>query len=80
MDREYLDLDPQDYVKIDPKFYRPAEVNLLLADPSKAQSDLDWHPQTQLRELVEMMVDHDLELAHRECAQTKLDLSGKRAA
>ena len=77
---EYLDLDPQDYVKIDPKFYRPAEVNLLLADPSKAQSDLDWHPQTQLRELVEMMVDHDLELAHRECAQTKLDLSGKRAA
>ncbi len=61
-----LGLDPQKYVVIDPRFYRPAEVNLLLADPAKAQAKLGWSPRTNLSELVRMMVDHDLHLAQRE--------------
>jgi GDPmannose 4,6-dehydratase len=61
-------LDSRDYVIIDPKFYRPAEVNLLLADPSKARRQLNWVPQTDLQQLVEMMVQHDLCLAQAELA------------
>ncbi|MDG2381519.1 MAG: GDP-mannose 4,6-dehydratase [Pirellulaceae bacterium] len=69
---DYLDLDPEQYVVIDPKFYRPAEVNLLLANPSKAKENLNWEPKTQLRELVEMMVDHDLELTQQELAMPQI--------
>ncbi len=64
----YLGLDSQQYVVIDPKFYRPAEVNLLLADPTKAKRQLGWVPRTDLSQLVQMMVDHDLELARAEAA------------
>ena len=54
------------YVVSDPKFYRPAEVDLLLADPSKARRELGWTPTVGFRELVAMMVDADLErLARR---------------
>ncbi len=59
-----LGLDPEEHVVIDPRFYRPAEVNLLLADPAKAKSKLGWEPKTDLPTLVQMMVDHDLQLAH----------------
>ncbi|HBE70956.1 MAG TPA: GDP-mannose 4,6-dehydratase [Planctomycetaceae bacterium] len=59
-------LDPADYVVIDPQFYRPAEVELLLADPSKAKAELGWVPKTDLKQLVGMMVENDLELAERE--------------
>ncbi|MGI8818930.1 MAG: GDP-mannose 4,6-dehydratase, partial [Gemmatimonadales bacterium] len=45
----------------DPRFVRPAEVDLLLADPSKAKKDLGWAPKVQFSELVAMMVDADLE-------------------
>ncbi len=62
----YLDLNPVDHMVIDPQFYRPAEVNLLLADPSKARTRLGWEPKTELRDLVRMMVDHDLRLARAE--------------
>ena len=58
----YLDLDWNDHVVIDPEFYRPAEVQLLLADPSKAEKKLGWEPRTDFTELVEMMVDADLEI------------------
>ena len=58
-----LGLDPADHVVIDPRFYRPAEVNLLLADPAKAKAKLGWEPRTDLATLVRMMVDHDLQLA-----------------
>jgi GDPmannose 4,6-dehydratase len=62
----YLGLDSRQHVVIDPNFYRPAEVNLLLADPSKARRKLNWVPKTDLRQLVQMMVEQDLELARAE--------------
>ena len=56
-----VNLDYRDYVVQDPRFYRPAEVDLLISDPSKARSVLGWEPQVSFRELVEMMVDADLQ-------------------
>jgi GDPmannose 4,6-dehydratase len=56
----YQDLDWQRYVKQDPRFNRPAEVDLLVADPSKAKRELGWEPTVRFRELVRMMVDADL--------------------
>jgi GDPmannose 4,6-dehydratase len=53
-------LDYQDYVVQDERFYRPAEVDLLVADPGKARSILGWEPDVNFKELVEMMVDSDL--------------------
>ena len=62
----YAELNPDDHVRIDPKYLRPAEVDLLLADPSKAHEELGWKAQISFDELVETMVDHDVELATRE--------------
>jgi len=59
-------LDYNDYVEIDPRYFRPAEVDLLLGDPTKAKQKLGWEPKTSFEELVNMMVDHDLDLAQRE--------------
>lgn len=56
----HVGLNWRDYVVIDPKFYRPAEVDLLVADPSKATQELGWQPKVTFRELVAMMVDADL--------------------
>jgi len=53
-------------VEIDPRYFRPAEVDLLIGDPSKAKAKLGWEPKVQLPELVKMMVEYDLELAKRE--------------
>jgi GDPmannose 4,6-dehydratase len=47
-------------VRINPQFYRPAEVELLIGDPSKAKADLGWEPTTTLEELCAMMVDADI--------------------
>jgi GDPmannose 4,6-dehydratase len=58
---ERVGLDWTKYVVQDPKFYRPAEVDLLLADPSRAKAELGWAPRTTFEELVQMMVDADLE-------------------
>ena len=63
---EYLELDWNDYVEIDPRYLRPTEVNLLLGDWSKAKNLLGWKPKTSCRELAELMVDYDLELARNE--------------
>ena len=63
-----LDLDWKDYVKHDPRYERPAEVELLLGDPSKAKRQLGWEPKVKFKELVEIMVDADLELARQELA------------
>lgn len=57
----YVDLDYNDYVVVDPKFYRPAEVDLLISDPSKAREDLGWERKVSFKGLVEMMVQSDLE-------------------
>lgn len=54
--------DWERYVKIDQRFFRPAEVDLLVGDASKAKEQLGWEPKVSFRDLVTMMVDHDLEL------------------
>jgi GDPmannose 4,6-dehydratase len=53
-------------IEVDPKYFRPAEVDLLLGDPTKAKRALGWSPKTDLDALVAMMADADLELAERE--------------
>ncbi|PWH12194.1 MAG: GDP-mannose 4,6-dehydratase [Anaerolineae bacterium] len=58
----YVGLNYQDYVVQDPRFYRPAEVDLLISDPSKAHQELGWKPQVSFQALVEMMVESDLRL------------------
>jgi len=57
----YLNLDYKDYVKKDPRFYRPAEVDLLISDPSLAKKELGWEPEVSFKEMIEMMVDADIE-------------------
>jgi GDPmannose 4,6-dehydratase len=57
----YVGLDWKRYVKTDPQFLRPAEVNQLVGDSSKAKRELGWEPKYSFRDLVEMMVDADLE-------------------
>jgi GDPmannose 4,6-dehydratase len=57
---DYVGLDYEKYVVIDPKFYRPAEVDLLRGDPTKAKNILGWEAETDLEELIHMMVDADL--------------------
>jgi len=55
-----VDLDYREFVKLDPRFMRPAEVDLLVGDPSKAKRQLGWEPEVGFRQLVEMMVEADL--------------------
>jgi GDPmannose 4,6-dehydratase len=56
----HVGLDYREYVVSDPRFHRPAEVDLLLADPAKARAELGWKPKVSFQELVAMMVDADL--------------------
>lgn len=63
----YVDLDWRKYVEIDPRYFRPTEVDYLLADPKKANEDLDWKPKVKFHELVRIMVDADLELMGLNC-------------
>lgn len=62
----YLDLDWEQYAEIDPRYFRPAEVDLLLGDATKAREKLGWEPKVSFEGLVRLMVDHDLELARQE--------------
>jgi GDPmannose 4,6-dehydratase len=57
-----VDLDWEQYVKVDEKFFRPAEVDLLVGSPAKAKRQLGWEPTTSFPELVAMMVDADVAL------------------
>ncbi len=66
----YLELDWNDYVEIDPRYFRPTEVNLLLGDCTKAKEKLGWTAKTSCKELAELMIDHDLELAKQEATQS----------
>lgn len=75
--REFLEeafrivgLDPWEYVEIDPKYFRPAEVDLLIGDASKAREKLGWEPKVKFRELVKIMVEADIAALDRQ-------LSGK---
>ena len=58
----HVGLDHQKYVVVDPKFYRPAEVDLLLGNPTKAMKTLGWKPDVSFNQLVTMMVDADMKL------------------
>ncbi len=58
-------LDYRDFVVEDPRFFRPAEVDLLIGDPAKAKAQLGWQPETSFRQLVEMMVTADLQALKR---------------
>ena len=59
---QYKGLDWQKYVDIDPRYYRPAEVDLLIGDYSKAKRQLGWEPKTKFNDLVKLMVDADIKL------------------
>jgi len=59
-------LDYRDFVEIDPRYFRPAEVDQLLGDPSKAKKKFGWDPKVSVEQLAKMMVEHDLDLAYRE--------------
>jgi GDPmannose 4,6-dehydratase len=62
----YVDLDWRDYVRRDERYFRPAEVDLLIGDASKAKAKLGWEPTVRFEELVRMMVDADRERARVE--------------
>ena len=77
--REFLDvafshlgLDWKDYVVSDPRFLRPADVDSLVGDSSKAKKELGWSPTTEFRQLVEMMVDADMALQERLLAESEI--------
>lgn len=61
-----LDMNYEDYVEVDPKYYRPAEVDQLLGDPTKAQNILGWNPKVNIDGLINMMTDHDFQLAQKD--------------
>lgn len=61
-----VDLDYQDFVEIDPRYFRPAEVDYLLGDATETREVLGWTPKTSFDQLVKEMVEHDLELARQE--------------
>jgi len=65
---ERAGLDPEKHIVLDPKFLRPAEVDQLVGDASKARRELEWEPRTSFRELAELMVDADLERVANELA------------
>ena len=69
---EHLDLDWSQFVEIDPRYFRPTEVNLLLGDASKAREKLNWTPTTNCRELAQLMVDHDMDLARNEATHKSM--------
>jgi GDPmannose 4,6-dehydratase len=59
-------LEARDFIEIDPRYFRPTEIDQLLGDASKAKKKLGWDPSTTVEELARMMVEYDLELARRE--------------
>ncbi len=69
---EHIGLNWEDYVEIDPRYFRPTEVDLLLGDCSKAKDQLGWVAKTSCRELAQLMVDCDMQLAGQETVQESL--------
>jgi GDPmannose 4,6-dehydratase len=62
----YLDLDWHKYIEIDPKYFRPSEVDYLQGDASKAKKALKWKPKVSFEELARMMTDADMKKAEHE--------------
>jgi GDPmannose 4,6-dehydratase len=73
----HVGLDPDDFVRTDPALVRPAEVDTLLADPTKAREDLGWSAQTSFTELIEIMVEADLE-AQEKASGRRRGATGQR--
>jgi GDPmannose 4,6-dehydratase len=61
-----MGLDYREYVEVDPRYFRPTEVDVLLGDSSKARKNLVWEPKVGFDNLIDMMVEADMELASRE--------------
>ena len=72
-----LDLDWRQFVRHDPRYERPSEVDLLLGDPAQARQVLGWQPRVTFRALVRMMVEADLRLARRELAMARSEDGGQ---
>jgi len=68
-------LDWRKYVEIDPRYYRPAEVDLLIGDPSKAKRQLGWEAKTKFKDVIRLMIDADLEKAREEAHINKYNSS-----
>ena len=62
----HLDLDWKEYVEIDERYFRPAEVDMLLGDPAKAKKVLNWEPEVTFKALAKMMVESDMKMAENE--------------
>lgn len=69
----YKNMNYEDYVIVDSRYYRPAEVDQLLGDSTKARTKLGWKPKVNIDDLVKMMVDHDFELGRKEFAVSTYD-------
>jgi len=67
-----LGLDWERYVKYDQRYERPAEVELLIGNPAKARKQLGWEPKVKFKELVRIMVEHDLQMARYELQLSQL--------
>jgi GDPmannose 4,6-dehydratase len=72
-----LDLDWRQFVRHDPRYERPSEVDLLQGDPAQARQVLGWQPRVTFRALVRMMVEADLRLARRELAMARSEGEGQ---
>ena len=70
-----MDLDFIEFVKHDARYDRPAEVDLLLGDATKAKNELGWEPKVDSKQLVNMMVDSDLKIAQKELTLKEAGLS-----
>ncbi len=68
---ESVELDPNEFIQISEKYFRPNEVEYLLGDAKKAREKLNWEPKTDIKQLVNMMVDSDMNLAKRESVLIK---------
>jgi GDPmannose 4,6-dehydratase len=68
---KHIDLDWRDFVEIDPRYFRPAEVDLLLGDATKAREKLGWKPKVTMQGLAKMMIEADWELAKKEAYLAK---------
>src|ERR687896_1097296 len=68
---DHAGLDPEKHIRIDPRFLRPAEVEQVIGDASKAREKLGWRPRTSFEEMIRLMVDADVELLSREVPHTQ---------
>ncbi|MBN1664794.1 MAG: GDP-mannose 4,6-dehydratase [Deltaproteobacteria bacterium] len=76
---EKLGLDFEKYVVIDPRYFRPTEVDVLLGDATKARQNLNWRPKVDFDHLIDMMIEADMELAEREKTLLDAGFTGSRA-